>query len=51
MAVVIATSAVVAAILTIIAGIVVLIWPKILNVAVGLWLLLTGFLKLIELYA
>lgn len=44
-------SALVAAILAIIAGIVVLIWPRVLNLAVGIWLLLTGFLKLIELYA
>lgn len=51
MAITIAISAIIAAILTIIAGIVVLIWPRILNVAVGIWLLLTGFLKLIELYA
>lgn len=51
MVVTIAISAVVGAILAIIAGIVVLIWPKVLNLAVGIWLLLTGFLKLIELYA
>lgn len=44
-------SALVAAILAIIAGIVVLIWPKVFNIAVGIWLLITGFLKLIELYA
>jgi hypothetical protein len=38
----------VAAILTVIAGMIVLIWPKSLNIAVGLWLIITGFLRLIE---
>ncbi len=31
----------------IIAGLLVLIWPKSLNIAVGLWLLLTGILNIL----
>jgi uncharacterized membrane protein HdeD (DUF308 family) len=38
------------AILAILAGIVILIWPKSLNVAVGLWLLISGILQLIAQY-
>lgn len=33
------------AILAIILGLLVLIWPKILNVAVGLWLLIYGIVQ------
>lgn len=32
-------------IFAIIAGIIILVWPKTLNIVVGLWLLLTGFLQ------
>ena len=38
------------AILAVLAGIVILIWPKSLNVAVGLWLLISGILQLIAQY-
>jgi len=38
------------AILAIIAGIVVLIWPKTLNIAIGLWLLISGILQLVAEY-
>lgn len=38
------------AILAILAGIVVLVWPKSLNVAVGLWLLISGILQLVAQY-
>jgi len=40
----------VSAILAILAGIVVLIWPKSLNIAVGLWLLISGILQLVAQY-
>jgi len=40
----------VSAILAILAGVVILIWPKTLNVAVGLWLLISGILQLIAQY-
>jgi len=32
----------------IIAGILVLIWPKSLNIAVGLWLLINGIVQIIQ---
>ncbi|MDO8508345.1 MAG: DUF3096 domain-containing protein [Nanoarchaeota archaeon] len=35
------------AILAIIFGIIILIWPKALNLAVAIWLILTGVLQLI----
>jgi hypothetical protein len=38
------------AILAILAGIVVLVWPKSLNIAVGLWLLISGILQLVAQY-
>ncbi|MEK6926252.1 MAG: DUF3096 domain-containing protein [Nanoarchaeota archaeon] len=43
-------SLVLSAILAILAGIVVLAWPKSLNIAVGLWLLISGILQLIAQY-
>lgn len=35
------------AILAVILGLLVLIWPKILNVAVGLWLLIYGIVQIV----
>ena len=37
----------ISAVLAIIAGIIILIWPKSLNIAIGLWLLVTGLLQLL----
>jgi len=37
-------------ILAVIAGIIILIWPKSLNIAVGLYLLIAGILQLIAQY-
>lgn len=41
---------IISAILAIIAGILILIWPRILNIAIGLWLLIYGILQLLESY-
>ncbi|MFW6283237.1 MAG: DUF3096 domain-containing protein [Minisyncoccales bacterium] len=41
----------VSGIVALIAGIVVLVWPKSLNLVVGLWLLISGALQLIQSYA
>ncbi len=38
----------ISAVLAIIVGLIILIWPKSLNIAVGLWLLITGILQLIQ---
>ncbi|MEK6952461.1 MAG: DUF3096 domain-containing protein [Nanoarchaeota archaeon] len=38
------------AIFAIIVGVIILIWPKSLNIAIGLWLLITGLLQLISQY-
>ncbi len=38
------------AILSIIAGIIILIWPKILNIVVALWLIIAGMLQLLSNY-
>jgi uncharacterized membrane protein HdeD (DUF308 family) len=40
----------ISAILAIIAGVVILAWPKVLNVVVGLWLLISGVLQLVAQY-
>lgn len=48
--VVILISSLVLAILTLLVGIVVLIWPKSLNVAVAIWLILSGILQLLAIY-
>ena len=46
-----AISILISAILAIILGIMVLIWPKILNLVVGLWLLIFGITQLVSIYA
>jgi len=46
-----AISILISAILAIIFGIMVLIWPKILNLVVGLWLLIFGITQLVSIYA
>lgn len=38
----------VSSVLAIIAGIIILIWPKALNVAVAIWLILYGVLQFID---
>jgi len=38
----------ISAILAIIFGIIILVWPRALNVAVGLWLLIYGFLQILS---
>ncbi len=40
----------ISAIAAIIAGVVIIIWPKIINYAIGLWLLLYGILQIIPEY-
>lgn len=40
----------ISALLAVIAGIVILIWPKSLNIAVGIWLLISGLLQLVSDY-
>ncbi|MBX4212542.1 DUF3096 domain-containing protein [Candidatus Pacearchaeota archaeon] len=42
----VSTSITISAILAIIVGIIILIWPKFLNIAVGLYLLIAGFLSI-----
>ncbi|MBX4196506.1 DUF3096 domain-containing protein [Candidatus Pacearchaeota archaeon] len=43
---VVTTSVTISAVLAIIVGIIILIWPKFLNIAVGIYLLIAGFLNL-----
>ncbi|MFW5846698.1 MAG: DUF3096 domain-containing protein [Nanoarchaeota archaeon] len=35
-------------IIALISGIIILVWPKSLNIVIGLWLLITGALQLIQ---
>jgi uncharacterized membrane protein HdeD (DUF308 family) len=37
--------------IALIAGIIVLVWPKSINYVIGLWLLITGLLQLIQAYS
>ncbi|MFZ5955105.1 MAG: DUF3096 domain-containing protein [Nanoarchaeota archaeon] len=38
-------------IISIIAGIIILIWPKIINYAIGFWLLINGVLQILAYYS
>ena len=40
----------ISAILAIIFGVIILIWPKIINYAIGIWLILYGLLQIIGSY-
>jgi uncharacterized membrane protein HdeD (DUF308 family) len=39
------------AILAIIVGVIIMIWPKIINYAIGIWLILYGVLQIISDYS
>ena len=38
----------ISALLAIIVGIIIMIWPKIINYAIGIWLILYGVLQMLE---
>ncbi|MBI2631603.1 DUF3096 domain-containing protein [Candidatus Pacearchaeota archaeon] len=40
----------ISAILAVIFGLIILVWPKFLNIFVGLYLLITGMLQILNLY-
>ena len=35
-------------VITLIAGIIVLVWPKVINYAIGIWLVLTGLIGILS---
>lgn len=46
----VATTIAVSGIFALIAGIIILVWPKSLNIVVGLWLLISGLLQITQAY-